>query len=74
MSFVNNGNVLFMNDFFLGFMDNWNVFLVNCGFMNHWLYMFMDNISVMLVDDILMCLFDNVLMMFMNYIFPLLSD
>lgn len=74
MTLVNDRDVLFVNDLFLGFMNNWNVLLSNVLFMDHWLDVFGDNVLVVLVDHILVFLFDNVFVMFVNNISVLLSD
>jgi len=63
-----------MNDLLLRFMDNWNVLLVNELFMYHWLNMFCCNIPVMFMNNILMLLFNNILMVLNHYIFSLLSN
>lgn len=74
MSFMDDGDVFLMNNFFFRFMNNWNMFLSNYRFMNNRLNMFMENILMMLVDNISVSLLNNVLMMLMNDFFLILSD
>jgi len=66
MSFVDNRNVLLMDNFLLRFMNNWNMFLMHVLFLNHGLNMLMDDVLVVLVDYVSMSLLNNVLMMFMD--------
>jgi len=58
--------MLFMNNFFLGFVDDWDVLLVNVFLINHWLDMFVNHRSVMFMDHFSVLFVDNVLMMFVD--------
>lgn len=64
---LNEWNMFLMNDFFLVFMNDWNVLLVDVLLINDWLDMFVNDWSVMLMNHIFMNLFNNVLVVFVDY-------
>jgi hypothetical protein len=63
-----------MDELLLLLMNNWNVFLMDLVFMDHWLNVLMKNVLMMLMKDVLMRFFHHIFMMLYHDIFAILSN
>jgi len=66
MPFVDDGNVLLMDDLLFRFMNNWNMLLMHMFLLNYWLNVLVDDVLVVLMKYISVLLFNDVPMMFVD--------